>query len=89
MIWAQMLYEMYWQLVDNHDGIKLQPCRPSLLMARDAILLAEQLRTNGQYRCAIWTAFAKRGLGVDAKPVVTNATTSFASNALPPDCQVN
>ncbi|KAI0239645.1 hypothetical protein L0F63_002763, partial [Massospora cicadina] len=49
------------------DGMKLQPCRPTFTDARDAVLLAESVLTKGAYRCAIWKAFAKRGLGVNAK----------------------
>ncbi|WWC86773.1 uncharacterized protein L201_001652 [Kwoniella dendrophila CBS 6074] len=48
------------------DGMKLQPCRPSFFDARDAIIQADQLRTGGDNYCAIWNAFAERGLGVDA-----------------------
>ncbi|KAJ1979076.1 hypothetical protein H4R35_001660 [Dimargaris xerosporica] len=47
-------------------GLKLQPCRPSFIMARDAIIQAEELITHGQYKCNLWKAFAKRGLGFDA-----------------------
>ncbi|KAI9597673.1 Fungalysin metallopeptidase-domain-containing protein [Syncephalis fuscata] len=109
MIWCEMLYEMYWQLVDDTlgvtdqvdspdlqwgntlalqlviDGLKLQPCRPTFLSARDAILLAEQLLTHGLHRCAIWRAFSKRGLGVNALPTTSNSA-NIACNALPDDC---
>ncbi|RUS25009.1 Fungalysin metallopeptidase-domain-containing protein [Jimgerdemannia flammicorona] len=117
-VWAEMLYEVYWNLVDKHgytkqwfpptdeddefaerprkgpkkpshpdspatrhilsygntltlqlvvDGLKLQPCRPDFTDARDAILQADELLTNGDNACEIWKAFAKRGLGVGAK----------------------
>ncbi|CAO3702936.1 unnamed protein product [Rhizopus stolonifer] len=110
-VWAEMLYEVYWNLVDrlgftsdwfpptpqdtmkvamdpqdldrirqhitSHgntlavqlvmDGLKLQPCMPSFLAARDAILEAERLLTGGEYHCDIYKAFAKRGLGVGAR----------------------
>ncbi|KAL7750102.1 hypothetical protein RI367_004617 [Sorochytrium milnesiophthora] len=49
------------------DGLKLQPCRPSFTQARDAILQADRVLTNGQHACDIWRAFAKRGLGTKAK----------------------
>ncbi|KAL1918893.1 uncharacterized protein VTP21DRAFT_2274 [Calcarisporiella thermophila] len=49
------------------DGMKLQPCRPTFLDARDAILQADQLLTNGANKCEIWKGFAKRGVGVGAK----------------------
>ena len=48
------------------DGMKLQPCNPSFVEARDAILLADQINNDGVNQCPIWEAFAKRGLGVSA-----------------------
>ncbi|HEY3386745.1 MAG TPA: M36 family metallopeptidase, partial [Saprospiraceae bacterium] len=48
------------------DGLKLQPCNPGFVDARDAILLADELNYGGAHRCAIWNAFARRGLGFDA-----------------------
>ncbi|KAJ9061554.1 hypothetical protein DSO57_1019473 [Entomophthora muscae] len=45
------------------DGMKLQPCSPSFSDARDAIIQADSILTKGLYRCPIWKAFAKRGLG--------------------------
>jgi extracellular elastinolytic metalloproteinase len=53
------------QLVIN--AMKLQPCRPSFFEARDAILQADQVLTGGENFCDIWSAFAGRGLGLDAK----------------------
>lgn len=48
------------------DALKLQPCNPTFVQGRDAILAADQASTGGQNKCMIWTAFAKRGLGVNA-----------------------
>jgi hypothetical protein len=48
------------------EGMKLQPCSPGFVDGRNAILQADQLLYNGQYRCAIMAAFARRGLGFDA-----------------------
>ncbi|KAJ1938704.1 hypothetical protein EC988_007512, partial [Linderina pennispora] len=48
------------------DGMKLQPCNPSFIDARNAIIQAEQQLTGGANRCAVWKGFAKRGLGVNA-----------------------
>ena len=48
------------------DGLKLQPCNPSFLDGRDAILLADLALTDGENECAIWRAFAKRGMGAAA-----------------------
>lgn len=86
-VWAEMLWEMYWNLVDKHgydadiyqgtggnnmaiqlvtDGLKLQGCSPGFIAGRDGILLADQQNNAGANQCEIWTAFAKRGLGVSA-----------------------
>ena len=46
-----------------NEGLRLQPCSPSFVQARDAIFRADQLLFNGRYRCAIGKAFARRGLG--------------------------
>jgi hypothetical protein len=48
------------------DAIKLQPCSPSFVQARDAILAADLATTNGQDYCLIWEVFARRGLGLNA-----------------------
>ncbi|KAI7824553.1 Fungalysin metallopeptidase-domain-containing protein [Kickxella alabastrina] len=49
------------------DGMKLQPCMPNFIDARDAILLADRQLTGGENQCHIWKGFSKRGLGVDAE----------------------
>lgn len=48
------------------DALKLQPANPSFLDARDAILAADQVATGGANQLAIWTAFARRGMGFSA-----------------------
>lgn len=48
------------------DGLKLQPCSPTFVDSRDAILLADQIRYGGANQCLLWEAFAKRGLGFSA-----------------------
>ncbi|KAJ5731396.1 extracellular metallo proteinase mep [Penicillium malachiteum] len=45
------------------DGMALQPCTPNFLQARDAILDADTVLTNGSNHRDIWKGFAKRGLG--------------------------
>ncbi|KAG0314809.1 Fungalysin/Thermolysin Extracellular metalloproteinase 5 [Dissophora globulifera] len=55
------------------DGLKLQPCSPSFIQARDAIIQAEKVLTEGKYHCDIWKAFSKRGLGPKAKVVGANS----------------
>ncbi|KAJ1536348.1 Fungalysin/Thermolysin Extracellular metalloproteinase 5 [Nowakowskiella sp. JEL0078] len=49
------------------DGLKLQPCRPSFVDARDAIILADEALFDGESKCLLWKAFAERGLGKDAE----------------------
>jgi extracellular elastinolytic metalloproteinase len=49
------------------NGMKLQPCRPSFFDARDAIIEADRILTDGENVCLLWKGFAERGLGVDAK----------------------
>ncbi len=48
------------------DGMKLMPCNPGFVDARDAILEADTLNYSGAFSCLIWQAFAKRGLGLSA-----------------------
>ncbi|KAJ1564129.1 hypothetical protein HK405_015755 [Cladochytrium tenue] len=55
-------------------GMMLQPCNPTFVQARDAIVAAEAAVYSGTYSCAVWNGFAKRGLGVGA----ANFTNSFA-----------
>ncbi|RKP16979.1 peptidase M36 [Rozella allomycis CSF55] len=48
------------------DGLKLQPCRPTFVDARNAILQADKVKFNGKNSCLLWKGFAKRGLGLKA-----------------------
>jgi extracellular elastinolytic metalloproteinase len=47
-------------------GMIIQPCNPTFMNARDAILRADDLYFASKHRCHIWTGFARRGLGVKA-----------------------
>ncbi|KAK5672984.1 hypothetical protein QVD99_000461 [Batrachochytrium dendrobatidis] len=49
------------------DGMKLQPCNPTFIQARNAIVRADRVANNGTNFCLIATAFAKRGLGQGVK----------------------
>ena len=67
------------------DGMKLQPCFPDFVEARDAILMADLVNNGGANECEIWRGFAKRGLGVNAiagnpagPPGVGDETEDFA-----------
>jgi extracellular elastinolytic metalloproteinase len=48
------------------EGMKLTPCSPGFVDARDALLQADILLNNGANQCLIWTVFANRGLGFSA-----------------------
>ncbi|KAI8932460.1 hypothetical protein NX059_010645 [Plenodomus lindquistii] len=104
-IWASMLYEVLWNLIDKHgkndgikpefdadgvptdgkyltmklvlDGMALQPCQPTFVSARDAIVDADKALTGGANACEIWTGFAKRGLGEGAKYDPVTKTDSY------------
>ncbi|KAF9585256.1 Fungalysin/Thermolysin Extracellular metalloproteinase 5 [Lunasporangiospora selenospora] len=72
------------------DGMKLQPCTPSFIQARDAIIQAEKILTKGKYRCDIWKAFSKRGLGPKAKVIGANSpfgSIRTESYELPSTCE--
>src|SRR5262249_28466710 len=45
------------------DGLMLSPPSPSMVDARDAILLADRVDFEGTSQDQLWSAFAKRGLG--------------------------
>ena len=62
------------------DGLKLQPCSPGFVDGRNAILLADQLNYGGAHYCAIWNAFAGRGLGVAASQGSSNSYTDGVEN---------
>ncbi len=69
------------------DGMKFQPCSPGFVDGRDAILAADQALTGGDNQCAIWRAFAKRGLGAGASQGSSNnVIDGVAAFALPPTC---
>ncbi|MFT3908987.1 MAG: M36 family metallopeptidase [Ferruginibacter sp.] len=48
------------------QGMKLQPCSPGFIDARNAILQADQVLYGGAYACAIKAAFTRRGMGANA-----------------------
>ncbi|MGH9666282.1 MAG: M36 family metallopeptidase, partial [Bryobacteraceae bacterium] len=49
------------------DSMKLSPPAPSMVDARDAFLLADQVDFDGASQTQLWAAFAKRGLGALAQ----------------------
>ena len=48
------------------DALKMQPCDPTFLDGRQAILDADLVANAGAHRCLFWDGFAKRGVGVSA-----------------------
>ncbi len=48
------------------DGLKLQPCSPTVIDSRDAIIAADQATTNGADYCLITEVFRRRGVGLNA-----------------------
>ena len=48
------------------EGMKLQPVNPDFMEARDAIIAADFALNAGNNYELIWSAFARRGLGVSA-----------------------
>jgi hypothetical protein len=56
------------------DGLKLQPCSPGFVDARDAILLADSLNNKFENKDLLWKAFARRGLGYKANQGASSST---------------
>lgn len=48
------------------DGLKLQPCSPTVVSARNALFAADQATTGGQDYCMIAEVFRNRGVGANA-----------------------
>jgi uncharacterized repeat protein (TIGR01451 family) len=57
------------------EAMKLQPCSPGFIDGRNAILKADTLFFGAQYSCAIWKAFAKRGMGRTASQGSSGSVT--------------
>jgi hypothetical protein len=67
------------------EGLKLQPCSPGFVDARDAILAADVALYQGANQELIWKVFARRGLGFSAKQgLSTSRTDQVESFDLPP-----
>jgi hypothetical protein len=56
------------------DGLKLQPCSPTFVTGRDALIAADANANAGANECLIWEAFAKRGVGLNASDGGSAAT---------------
>lgn len=55
------------------DGMRMQPCNPTFLQARDAIIAADKVRNKGANFCVLMKGFAKRGMGVGASENFENS----------------
>jgi len=66
------------------EGMKLQPCSPGYIDARNAILKADRNLYCGRHACAIWTAFAKRGMGQGSSQGSSNSLTDQTSTTTMP-----
>ncbi|KAI9590900.1 peptidase M36 [Syncephalis fuscata] len=66
------------------EGLKLQPCNPTFVQARNAIIQAEKQLTGGKHACEIWRGFAKRGLGYNAS---TKKGIRYPDINLPKNCK--
>jgi hypothetical protein len=66
------------------DSLKLLPANPTFLDGRDAVLQADVALTGGANQWEIWTAFARRGMGLSAYDGGNaNATTVVAAYDVP------
>lgn len=92
-IWAATMYDIRVLLgLDTTtqlvlDGMRSTPNGPSptFLDARDGILANDAAANGGANRCALWTAFAGRGMGTGA---VSNGLHAVPTEdfSLPPEC---
>lgn len=73
-----------WQ--DVLDGLKLQPCLPTFVDARDGILLADEQNYGGVHVCTMWCGFGRRGLGVSAFSAAYNDRNVDEAFDTPPEC---
>jgi hypothetical protein len=93
-VWCMMLWEIRANLIRKlgpeagnnlalqlvTDGLKLSPPNPNFVQSRDAILLADRMWSGGTNAGEIWNAFAKHGLGFNAK-APESYTTSGAQES--------
>jgi subtilisin-like proprotein convertase family protein len=71
------------------QGMKLTPCRPTMLQARDAIIAADVNLNGGANGCALAKAFANRKMGTGASsPNDTSTSAIVLSTAVPIECSI-
>ncbi len=69
------------------DGLKFQGCGPGFVVARDAIIAAADLLSDGEDTCTVWASFARRGLGFSAVQGTTNRDDNQEAFDTHPDCR--
>jgi extracellular elastinolytic metalloproteinase len=69
------------------DGLKFQGCGPGLVVARDAIIAAADLLSDGGDTCTVWASFARRGLGYSAVQGTTNRNDNSEAFDTHPACR--
>jgi hypothetical protein len=71
------------------QGMKLTPCHPTMLQARDGIIAADEALNGGANRCALYKAFANRKMGTGASSASDSSTSTIVlSTAAPPECAI-
>lgn len=68
------------------DGMKLSSPAPSFVDSRNSILAADRVNNGGVNQCAMWTAFAKHGLGYSATTIGSVDRTPVQAFDVPPFC---
>ena len=73
------------------EGMKLTPCNPGFVDARNAIIAADNALFNGVHYTTLWAAFARRGLGWSASQGATNsnADNTQAFDTPPPQAAMS
>src|SRR5205085_2941905 len=69
-------------------GMQLEPCHPSFVDSRDAILLADRELTGGENQAIIWRAFASHGVGVAASSTESQDQSGTATSVVVEDFTV-
>ncbi|KAG8938904.1 Fungalysin/Thermolysin Extracellular metalloproteinase 5 [Tulasnella sp. 424] len=59
------------------SSLALLPCNPTFIMARDALIRAEQVVLGGKYACVMWKGFAGKGLGINAQAAAERTWTPW------------
>jgi len=92
-IWAAALFDVRTRLGAATterlvvQGMKLTPCSPTMLQARDGIIAADAQLNRGANRCELFRAFAGRQMGTGASSPNHNSTSAIVlSRAVPADC---